>query len=310
MKHETKLSIISALESFIAEHKMSQQDIAKKSGVNVAYISAMCNNKLATAAGKGKVIDIAPKWFIKVADYIGFSIEKTYWSVQSTDQMVSIVSVMEDALRFGYFNTIIGATGCGKTFISSLFARKYPQDIITVTVSNSDNLGDLLDKILEKLRLQPAKTKSKKLRDIVASLIKMKQEGRTPMIVFDECEFMKLPTLCMMKELYDALYAHCALVMLATPEFLTNLEKLRRRNKAGIPQFCRRIKFGIRRLPAIDRTFKGFLNGYNRQFQEFVRDICDNYGELHDVLVPAMREAERLGEPVTESLVRKVLGMQ
>ena len=42
---------------------------------------------------------------------------------------------------------------------------------------------------------------------------------------------------------------------------------------------------------------------------KFLRANCDNYGELHDALVPAMREADRTGQPLTENFVRKVLNM-
>ena len=120
---------------------------------------------------------------------------------------------------------------------------------------------------------------------------------------------MKQPALCAMKELHDALKEYCSIIMAGTEQFLTNIETLRKKNKPGIPQFWRRIKFGIIHLPAIDRRFPDFLNGLEKELKTFLQENCDNYGELHDVLVPAMREADRLGEPLTESLVRKILNM-
>lgn len=309
MKLEIKLQIVAAMETYLAAHKISQHELAKHSGVNVAYISTMIKRTFETGAGKGKVVTIAPKYFIKIADHIGYSIEKNYWPTVSTEHTVHILSVLEDALNYGYFNLIIGVTGCGKTFVSKLFAKKHPIDIIHVTVSSADNLTGLLDKIREGLGIPLSKVRDKRLRDIVQHLKKMKEAGRKMMIVFDESEFMKLPTLCMMKELHDWLHKICALVMLGTPELLDNLEKLRNRNTPGIPQFCRRIKFGIRMLPGIDTTFKPFLMGYDAAFRNFISDICDNYGELHDVLVPALREAERTGEPINENFIRKILGL-
>jgi DNA transposition AAA+ family ATPase len=309
MNAELKLNIVTAMESYMAKHKISQNEFAAKSRVNVAYISAMFKHKFETNAGKGKMVTIAPKWFIKIAEFIGYNIEKTYWNTVVTDQFAHIISILEDAKNFGYINTIIGETGCGKSFSSTQFAKKHPTDLFIVTVGSSDNLGDLLDKLLDKLGLPTAKTKSAKIRDITKHLRDLRQQGRKPMIIFDESEFMKLPTLCMMKELYDHLYTHCAIVMMGTNQLLNNLDKLRRRNKPGIPQLFRRIKFGIRVLPPIDRSFKQFLKDLDTSLKKFLIEHCDNYGELHDVLVPVMREAERTGEPLTATFARKVLGM-
>ena len=42
----------------------------------------------------------------------------------------------------------------------------------------------------------------------------------------------------------------------------------------------------------------------------FLRENCDNYGELHDVLVPAMREADITGEPLTVDFIKTVLDIR
>jgi len=88
-----------------------------------------------------------------------------------------------------------------------------------------------------------------------------------------------------------------------------HIEKLRKRNRDGIPQLYRRIKFGINTLPRIDRSYKMFLDGINADLRRFLISNCDNYGELHDVLVRAQREAERTGQPLTENFVRTILNM-
>jgi hypothetical protein len=66
----------------------------------------------------------------------------------------------------------------------------------------------------------------------------------------------------------------------------------------------------VRTLPTIDRSFKLFLDQIeDKNLKLFLRRNCDNYGELHDLIVPARREAERLGEPLTENLIRKIINM-
>ncbi|OWP85470.1 hypothetical protein BWK60_13920 [Flavobacterium covae] len=85
---------------------------------------------------------------------------------------------------------------------------------------------------------------------------------------------------------------------------------MRKRKKEGMRQFYRRLKFRVRVLPSIDTSFKLFLNEIeDKDLITFLQRNCENYGELHDALVPAMREADRTGEPLTEDFVRKVLNI-
>ena len=128
------------------------------------------------------------------------------------------------------------------------------------------------------------------------------------MLCLDEAEYMKIPALCALKELYDVLNGWCALVLIGTVQLTDNIKKLRLKNKPGIPQLYRRIKFSIKNLPSIDTRFNEFLNGYDTTVKAWLRANCDNYGELHDVLVPLNREAERLQQPVTEELLRTLVG--
>ena len=145
---------------------------------------------------------------------------------------------------------------------------------------------------------------------LLSCLLKIKIDGRNPTLIFDESEYMKQPTLCNMKELYDHLIGKCGLVMIGTNQLIAKIEKLKNKNKDGMPQFYRRIKYNIRELRPIDTRFQQFLTGItDPKLVRFLQQECQNYGELHDVLLPAMREAKRLGEPLTENLVRKILNL-
>jgi len=311
MNHEIKKQIVIAAETFMADHKLSQNDFAKKCGVNAAYLVAMRKGEYFVNAGNDKTVEIADRHFEKIAEFIGISLRKSYWETKPTEQLMEAMAILEDSKTYGYTNTIIGDTGCGKSYALELFAKKHPADVFVITVSQLDNIGDLLDKVVDLLKIVPGKTKSKKLKDIVKKLRDMKLEGFTPMLVFDECEYMKQPALCAMKELYDNLNKYCSIVLVGHYQLITNIEKLRKKSKDGIPQLYRRIKFGIRYLPNIDRKFKPFIEDLeDKQLRRFLSENCENYGELHDVLVPAMREADRTGEFLTESFVRKVLNLR
>jgi len=311
MNTELRIKIIDELDKFMELHGMTANDVAKKTGVNAGYLSNMRAGNFTIKAGNGNVVDIADKYFEAIATLINLPLEKSYWKNVPTAQMKRILATLEDAKEFGYTNVIIGETGCGKTYIAGLFAQNFPLDCFTVKVSSQDSIGDLLEKVCDRIHIPLEKSRSKTLRAITRKLTQMKSDAHKPMLIFDEAEYMKQPALCNMKELYDNLNGVCAVILMGTDQLTNHLEKMRKKNKDGIPQLYRRIRFGVRVLPAIDRTFKEFLKGFEitPEVAKFLRENCDNYGELHDVLVPALREAERTGQPLTENLIRTILNM-
>lgn len=312
MTQETKQEIVQALLAYMELHSMTQADVARKSNVRQEYISIIlkANSNFMYDAG-GKPGFIHPKYFNALAELCGFKTAKVYWQTQPTEQTNSILANLQDSREHALTTTIIGETGSGKTFTAKLFASQNPMDTFIVTAGASDTLGDLIDKILDVMNVHATgKSKSVKLRGVFQKTKMLKNYGHKPQIIIDEAENMKHAALCAMKELYDNVHEHCSLIFIGTDQLVDNIEKLKRRNKSGIPQFHRRIKFGLRILPNIDRSYKLFINDIeDKDLKKFILTNCSNYGELHDVLVPAMREAERLKEPLTMELVRKVLNL-
>lgn len=310
MTNELKDNIIQALESYIKDNNLNQDDIASHSGVNARYIIEMRKGNYSIKT-KDKEVFIADKYFNRVADLIGFQTEKQYWKTQATPQLKEILATLQDAKDNGEVAVLIGETGCGKTFSLELFKSKYRNEVFSIKVGSSDNLADIVDKMLTELRL-PAerKTKSAKLRQIAKHMKSLSENGLDPVFAFDESEYMKQPALCSFKELFDYLNEWCSLVLVGTSQLTENIDKLRKKNKAGIPQLYRRIKFRIRNLSPIDRRFQDFLNEVDNETAKWLRDNCDNYGELHDVLVPVMREADRTGKKLNLEFLKIVLGLQ
>lgn len=310
MTNELKDNIIQALESYIKDNNLNQDDIASHSGVNARYIIEMRKGNYSIKT-KDKEVFIADKYFNRVADLIGFQTEKQYWKTQATPQLKEILATLQDAKDNGEVAVLIGETGCGKTFSLELFKSKYLNEVFSIKVGSSDNLADIVDKMLTELRL-PAerKTKSAKLRQIAKHMKSLSENGLDPVFAFDESEYMKQPALCSFKELFDYLNEWCSLVLVGTSQLTENIDKLRKKNKAGIPQLYRRIKFRIRNLSPIDRRFQDFLNEVDKETAKWLRDNCDNYGELHDVLVPVMREADRTGKKLNLEFLKIVLGLQ
>ena len=307
MNQQIKKQISAALEAYMTEHGLSQNDIVTKTGVNQVYVMAIRKGHTSAKIGD-KTVEIAAKWYNRIAEFIGFQTEKQYWKIIKTPQFKNILSNLEDAKNEGEVSVLIGETGSGKTMTAKLFAQSNPADTFIVTVGASDNLSDLINKTMEALKL-PAiyRSKSARIRQIAKYCRDLCEKGYEPMIIWDEAEYMKQPALCALKELYDALHTWCALVLIGTSQLVDNIDRLRKRNKAGIPQLYRRIKYCIRQLPDIDRRFTGFLDGIAAPLAKWLQMNCENYGELHDVLVPALREAERTGDALSVEFVKMVL---
>lgn len=312
IKSTKKQEIIEGVKSYSSSHGLSQNDVSRLSGVSARYLSAMWNGGVSVTNDNGSQVEIADKYWCRLADFAGVAVSKAYWKTVATPQMERILLTLQVARENGETNLVVGDTGCGKSYACDIFRRKYPQDTWIVTVSQTDTISDLIDKMLSQLRLNVgSRTRTGKLNAIARHLSEKRANGLMPMLVFDESEYMKQPALCAMKSLYDSLYGSCALILVGTDQLLANLDSLRRKNKNGIPQFYRRVKFGIRKLEPVDRRFPGFLDGIaDKALVRFVRENCDNYGELHDVLAPAMREADITGSALTAEFVKTVLNFR
>ncbi|MDM1557088.1 ATP-binding protein [Chryseobacterium indologenes] len=308
MNNNIKNNIISALNQWLIDNDYTANDFAAKSNVPANYLSYMRKNIYFVSTG-GKDVEIDDKYFRMICDAIDYDPEnKLAWMPRQTPQFTQMITYLSDAKKHGYTNIIIGETGSGKTYCTDIFLKQNPKDIFKVTVGSLDNITDLLDKLGQAMRIPLVGSPSKKLRDITKHIIKLKLDGREPMIVWDESEYLKQATLANIKEMHDHLYGKCALIMIGTNQLLTKIEKLKNKNAPGMPQFYRRVKYGIRHLRPIDTRFKEFLTSIaDPHLKRFLQDECENYGELHDALLPAMREAERMGQPLTENLVRTIL---
>lgn len=310
MTKTAKDQIMLSLEVWMDDNGYSANEFSKKYDVPTNYISYMRRNIYSIPVGE-KEVAIDDKYFRMIADVIGFNYGNTKtWEIRQTPQFMQMLSILEDAKKYGYTNIIIGETGSGKSFCTDLFIKQNPKDNFRITVGFTDNISDLLDKLLLEMNLPLDGSKSKKITSIIKKMSQLKLNGKSPTVIWDEAEFMKQATLCNIKEFHDHLYGKCALVLIGTNQLTAKIEKLKNKNAPGMPQFYRRVRFGIRELKPIDTRFKEFLKDIeDPKLVKFLQRICGNYGDLHDVLVPAMREAERLGEPLSENLVRKVLNL-
>lgn len=311
MTNETKLIIAEKIRQYIATHNIPQAMVSQRTGVRKEYVTSILKDVFTYDAGNNKAGDIPEKHFAALAELVDFSLQKKYWFNRATPQLTQMIAILEEARQHAYTRLIIGATGSGKSHAIDLYVKKHPADVFCVKVGSEDTLNILLDKVSHALKVPVFKHKSMKIREISRALKALAAYGKKPQLIFDEAEYLKVSALCSIKEFYDYLDKYCSIVLIGTQQLIRQIDKLRKKDAKGIPQLYRRIKFGIRHLPAIDRQFKLFLNEISdREVLKFLRSECDNYGELHDVLVPCMREADRLDQTISLPLIKKVLNLQ
>lgn len=310
MDLKTKVGIAKAAKEYIELHEMSNSNIARIANVPKEHLGNILKGEFTYSAGKDKVGEIPEKYFYMLAEMVDFPLTKKLWTIRETPQMLQTLEILEDAQANAVTRVIIGATGSGKSLVLGLFKKQNPADVFSVIVGSEDTLTDLLYKVCTTLNVPVKGSKSSKIREIARNLEALRLNGRKPILVFDECEYMKPAALCSIKEFYDYLDKKCSITLIGTKQLEQNIERLRNRDAKGIPQLYRRIKYGFRELRPINRNFADFLQDIKcKKLKSWLQRNCANYGELHDVLVPCMKEAERLEHPLDLQFVLMVLGL-
>src|SRR5690242_7832966 len=194
MTEELKYQIVSAAQDYAQKNSLSNNDIAGRTKISSSYLSSMFRNNFTVQAG-GKPVEIADKYFYRLAEFCGLAIKKNYWPVVQTAQFMEVISRLEDAKKSGRISVIICDTGLGKTYSVDKFCHAHPQHTYKVTVSDAHKLRDILNEILDQLHIQEGWSTSSKLNLIAAKFKELKRSGAQPILILDEAENMKLPVI-------------------------------------------------------------------------------------------------------------------
>lgn len=305
MTEELKLQIIAAAADYAKKNNLTNSDIATKSKINNSYISNMMRN-IFTVQADGKTVEIAEKYFFKLAEFCDINLKKQYWHTVQTNQFVGVIAALENAKATGRISVIICETGNGKTFTVDKFVHTHPQHTYKITVSDMHNLKDILGELMDHLRIEQGWSNASKMIRITNKLKELKRSGARPIIIIDEAENLKLPVIKSLKAMYDFVNGYTSIALIGTPQLTSRLEKMRKKDRPGVPQFCRRIKSSIREISSVG-DFKPFFEAFkivDRGLQKLLNSLCDNYGELHDYLEPFLREADENDWPLSEEKFR------
>ncbi len=305
MQQEVKHEIIEAANLYIKEKGLTNADISKSSGINEGYLSHMLRG-IFTVEVNGKDVEINDRWFKRLAATIGHEIAKVRIDAQPTIQFVEIITALENAKEKGICGMLIGETGCGKTYATDKFVKKNPAHTYRITVSSLYTLPDIMNALLAALGLNGQWRSKDKLELIGRSVRKWSEAGDNVIILIDEAENLSIGTIRMLKGLYDIVADYCSIVLIGTPELIKKLDRMKDKGLGGVPQFCRRFKAGTRYISPVNGDYSLFLDKYvkDKGLRSLLVELCDNYGELTDYLLPVMIEANNTGKPLTEELFR------
>lgn len=314
MTSEQKNQVIAALNDYKTEKGMGINELASFSGVNARYVSEILNGAHFTKVGE-KDSEISDKWFKKLADAIGYSLEKVYWkTVTKAPQFQQAIDFLVTAKEVGTSGMLIGDTGLGKTDAVNKFINRYPQNTYRITVSKLYTLPYIIEKLLKLLGLPENGSAAAKLDRIIEHLIKLKYEGANVIIIFDEAENFKMPVFGLVKALFDGIFKYCSLVLIGTTELTDKMERLKKKNKDGMPQFCRRFKAGTRYMKAINpntdfEPFYEMAGVTDTGLKKLLNVTADNYAELNNYLEPVMRAADERNIKLDEEFFRLYYNM-
>lgn len=305
MTKEIKDYVIEAARIYMAEKGISQNELQGRSGVS--YLSSMMNGVYTYKNSRsGEIGNIADKWFQKLADHIGYKIQKDYWPTVLTTQFKTIVAELKGAKEDARIRMIIGETGCGKSYAIDRFRKGNPRGTYVVTCSGQTCQSSLIQRILYALRMDCRGNCDYLLGRISAEIRNQQLAGDKPILILDEAENLRLPTFKAVKSIYDYLKGQCGIVLIGTDQLLDKLEKMSGKNTEGMPQFYDRFSSGLRNLRPIDHTFTEFMSSLTLEpgLKDLIQKSCRSYRGLADYMEPALRKADEKGVPLTEDFFR------
>lgn len=230
------------------------------------------------------------------------------WENLPTIQSKEILSELIESKEECRASLLVSTTGLGKSNTIDIFMKKYSDNTIRITVGDSYRIEQLMKEIGQHLGLPVIRGKNShhvRMR-LLKEYFKENRKGNY-LIIIDEAENMSMKQLKAIKEIYDGIINHCSITLIGTEQILEMFDK--RIGGQSVPQLKRRFKAGTRLITPIkkSRDFKPFFEKYipnEKNLQDLLLSLCENYGELHDYLHPVLLKCKTRNVQVTEQIFR------
>lgn len=274
-KHQLRSYCIDWLGS---DASRTQADLARKTGVDKAYVSQIVGEKWTDTVPSLK------QWnklgiFFRVGNHID---SKNY---------LSITGACRVAQAENRVISIDGYTGAGKSY----GLKKYMKDHTHVYLVQADPTMTRRAFVWELANQVGVNRLSSNLYTLLQDVIsKVQSIGEPTLLVFDEIEYLPKSAISIMKTLMDKLEGHCGFVVSGIyKEWLT---KAARRGAPGMPQFLRRIGHSWVKMGEISRQDVDTITGANGIEDREVKAWLHRHARDYDSLTTWVRDLVEVSE--------------
>lgn len=244
---ELKSKIAQNVTDWCAQDGRTQAELARLSGVGDAYINIIANKKYTDKAPADT------QWSKLVVFFGGGEIH-----IDSPNYL-NIHAALAYAQKEHERTGIDGYTGAGKTYAVSRYAKNNP-NVYVITGRRSMGQRALLHELASQVGVDRYKTYT--MYELEKEIVKQLLRRTSPLIVFDEMEYVKPACLFTIKTLCDLLEGKCGIVLCGI--IREELKKQADRGKLGFPQLFRRFDFRWEIMEKISASE--------------IRKVCKDYG--------------------------------
>ncbi|PHN00654.1 ATP-binding protein [Flavilitoribacter nigricans] len=224
MTNEHKQRILSAIEAYKVDKKLSQNQMANVMGISNAQASSVFN--------PGKWDNVSNELWQRLESMF----VKHDWVVYETENFRAIQSVCADSQQFSMNHCISEYTGAGKTTALESYAKQTPHAYYVLC----DQMMTPKDLAREIQRVMGINVDGNARLMAIAIVTYLVQQSR-PVILIDEADKLSDRCLMMLKMIYDRLENRCGFVTAGTEVLRERIEKFARRNKLGYREIERRF---------------------------------------------------------------------
>jgi transcriptional regulator with XRE-family HTH domain len=288
--------------------------LAVDSGVNKSYMSYILNGQLTYQSTDDTMVEIPDKYYVQVARFIKFPLEKTYWPHVDTREYVEIMHALKEAKEEHTMKMLFIDSGAGKTYAFEDFKKQNPLYTYTITMHTDLTVNDMFNELVRQMDIPNKGSKGWKRAQTIIKLREIRKDGGNPVVLIDEGENMNTRMRQTIKGFYDGILGYASIAVLGTPDLEGMMKDAKAKGVDGGPQTYRRFRAGMQKIKLEQnkaKRFEPFFTALQDMgmpiedgLQELLVEICDNYGELHNFLEPALRKADKKNTRCTEDFFR------
>ncbi len=283
-----------ALQQYITEKSISQNEVAKRIGISSSYIThALNKNWDRVPAGKdengnARFAEFSEQVAKKILLFLGID-AVTVWQ---TDNFTTQLLILTEAKQHHEHRIIDGEKGTGKTYTAEYFKKEYPKETYLITCSEDMNPKSFVMELAKQIGVNAVGDRRTIRLAIAAKLKQMKY----PIIIIDEAENLKNATYGSIKALYDEVKDYCAIVMIGANNYMYTLKKKAEAGRACFPQIYSRFNAEPAYLQQLTRKEVVYickLSGItDKETISALQDKCSDFRELDRNIKRTLRDAQ------------------